>query len=142
VLDTRLRLGEGSKLARTAHEVPTLVYSVGNISPALSAAGVEIVTVARDARGRPDIGAVLRDLAPRGVTRLLVEGGAGVHAAFLDRGFADRLEIFYGRMLLGGAGHSAIDALAAFTLDESPRFISVDRRELGTDLLESFEARA
>ncbi len=142
VLDTRLRLGEWSKLARSANEVPTLVYSTGNSAPALSACGVEIVAVARDARGRPDIGAVLTDLARRGVTRLLVEGGAGVHATLLDRGYADRLEVFRSPVLLGDAGHSAVAALAAFSLDEAPRFVRVGRQLLGPDLLESFEARA
>jgi diaminohydroxyphosphoribosylaminopyrimidine deaminase/5-amino-6-(5-phosphoribosylamino)uracil reductase len=142
VLDTRLRLGENSKLARSAKRIPTIVYSVGNAAPALSACGIDVVAVSRDARGRPDIGAVLTDLARRGVTRLLVEGGAGVHAAFLDRGFADRLEIFRSPMLLGDAGHSAIDALAAFTLDEAPRFVCTGRHALGRDLLESFETTA
>ena len=47
---------------------------------------------------------MLTELAKRKVTRLLVEGGATVHAAFLDRGFADRLEIFSAPMTLGAAG--------------------------------------
>ena len=50
--------------------------------------------MARDVRGRPDIAAVLAALGARGVTRLLVEGGGAVHATFLDRGLADRLEVF------------------------------------------------
>jgi len=142
ILDTRLRLSESSRLALSANKVPTVIYSAGNSSPALSASGIEIVAVARDARGRPDIGAVLTDLAQRGVTRLLVEGGAAVHASLLDRGFADRLEVFRSPMLLGDAGHSAIAALSAFTLDETPRFRSVGRRMIGSDLLESFETCA
>lgn len=142
VLDTRLRLPESSKLARSATHIPTLVYATGGSSAALLASGVEIVTVARDARGRPDIGAVLADLAQRGITRLLVEGGAAVHATFLDRKLADRLEVFRSPMLLGNAGRSAIDALAAFTLDEAPRFVCTGRQVFGSDLLESFEARA
>lgn len=142
VLDTRLRLAEQSKLAQTAREIPTLVYSAAASAPALAACGVEIVSVARDARGRPDLGAVLNDLAARGITRLLVEGGASVIASFLDRGYADRVEVFRSAILLGDAGHSAVDALAAFTLDEAPCFRSVGRRILGPDLLESFEARA
>jgi diaminohydroxyphosphoribosylaminopyrimidine deaminase/5-amino-6-(5-phosphoribosylamino)uracil reductase len=142
VLDTRLRLGAHSKLARSADRIPTLVYATMDSSPELRASGVEIATVSRNARGRPDIGAVLSDLAQRGITRLLVEGGAAVHASFLDRGFADRLEIFRSPVVLGDAGHSAIDALAAFGLEEAPRFRCVGRRVLGADLLESFEAAA
>lgn len=142
VLDSRLRLGECSKLVRSARQIPTTVYSVGTDSAALRAAGVEIVRVARDARGRPDVGAVLQDLADRGVTRLLVEGGAGVHASFLDRGVADRLEVFSSPVVVGSAGHACVDALAALALDEVPRFRRVARWSLGPDLLETFEAAA
>lgn len=140
VLDTRLRLPETAKLVRTARDVPTVIYTVAGGGDALKAAGVAIVVVARDARGRPDIGAVLAELATRGTTRLLVEGGAGVHASFLDRGFADRLEVFRGPLVLGAAGHPAIDALAALTLGEAPRFVRTGSRDLGGDVLESFRA--
>jgi diaminohydroxyphosphoribosylaminopyrimidine deaminase/5-amino-6-(5-phosphoribosylamino)uracil reductase len=142
VLDTRLRLSEWSKLAQTAREIPTWVFTTADGGGALTAAGMEVIRVARDARGRPDISACLQVLAARGVTRLLVEGGATVHAAFLDRGLADRLEIFTAPIVLGAAGHGAIDALAALTLDEAPRFERITRRKLGPDLLESFAAKA
>jgi len=133
VLDTRLRLKPGSRLAGEG----TLVFTAvdGKLD------GVETVRVQRDARGRPDLGAVLKELARRGITRLLVEGGASVHAAFLDRGFADRLELFRAPMVLGASGRSAVDALAALDLDEASRFVPQGTRKLGADLLESFAAR-
>lgn len=141
VLDTRLRLSEGSKLARSARDVPTLLFTVADGGDALAARGVEIVRVTRDARGRPHVGAILTELANRGITRLLVEGGASVHASFLDRRFADRLEVFRAPLVLGASGQAAIDALAAISLDEAPRFTSTGTRQLGADLLESFEVR-
>jgi diaminohydroxyphosphoribosylaminopyrimidine deaminase/5-amino-6-(5-phosphoribosylamino)uracil reductase len=141
VLDTRLRLGERSKLTQSARQTPTLVFTANDGGGRLEAWGVEVVKTARDARGRPDIGAVLGELARRGVTRLLVEGGASVHATFLDRGLADRLEIFRAPVVLGASGRSAVDALAALDLDEASRFVSAGRRVLGPDLLESFAAK-
>jgi diaminohydroxyphosphoribosylaminopyrimidine deaminase/5-amino-6-(5-phosphoribosylamino)uracil reductase len=140
VLDSRLRLPPSSKLARAAREIPTWVFTVAEGGGELRALGVEIFVVGRDARGRPDIAAVLRTLADRGITRLLVEGGAGVHASFLDRGFADRLEIFRAPLILGAAGHPSVEAVAAFGLDEVPHFVSTGVRRLGADLLESFRA--
>jgi diaminohydroxyphosphoribosylaminopyrimidine deaminase/5-amino-6-(5-phosphoribosylamino)uracil reductase len=104
--------------------------------------GVEVVQVARDARGRPELSAMLTELAKRKVTRLLVEGGATVHAAFLDRGLADRLEIFTAPIIFGAAGHGSIDALAALTLEEAPRFRRISQRQVGIDLLESYLAKA
>ncbi len=143
VLDTRLRLSERSRLAVTAKRTPTIVFTTAvEGGDKLRALGVEVVQVTRDARGRPDLMALLTELSKRKITRLLVEGGATVHAAFLDRGLADRLEIFTAPMALGAAGHSAIDALAALTLAQAPRFHRVAQRMLGIDLLESFVAKA
>jgi riboflavin biosynthesis pyrimidine reductase len=56
----------------------------------------------------------------------------------LDRGLADRLEIFRSPLVLGAAGHNGIDSLAALTLGEAPRFRPMGRRSFGADLLESF----
>jgi len=142
VLDTRLRLEDSSKLAKTAKQIPTRVYTTASGGSSLAARGIEVIRVAKDARGRPEIAAVLKDLAKIGVTRLLVEGGASVHASFLDRGFADRLEIFRAPIFLGASGRNGIDALAALDLDEASRFVSLGTRKLGPDMLESFAARA
>jgi diaminohydroxyphosphoribosylaminopyrimidine deaminase/5-amino-6-(5-phosphoribosylamino)uracil reductase len=142
VLDTRLRLDESAKLAKTACEIPTWVFTASEGGGALRARGVSVISVAKDARGRPDIGTVLNELAARGVTRLLVEGGAAVLATFLDRRLADRVELFRAPVALGAAGHAAVEALAALGLDEAPRFSSVGTQRLGPDLLESFSVRA
>lgn len=142
VLDTRLRMNQWSQLAQTARDVPTVVYTVMPDNGPLAATGVEIVTVARDGRGRPDVLAVLKDLAKRGTTRLLVEGGASVHASFIDRGLADRLEIFTAPILLGASGLASVDALAALELKEARRFRRTTLRRFGSDVLESFAVEA
>jgi diaminohydroxyphosphoribosylaminopyrimidine deaminase/5-amino-6-(5-phosphoribosylamino)uracil reductase len=137
VLDSRLRLPEASKLARTAREHPTLIFTTSDGGEGLRARGVEIVKLMRDAQGRVDIAAVLHALAQRGVTRLLVEGGATVVSAFLAARFADRLELFTAPLTLGEAGRGAAPNLA-----ETPNFMRVNRRVLGPDTLESFVRRA
>lgn len=143
VLDSRLRLAESCRLAQTASAVSTLVFTTAAAErPELSERGVEVVQVAGDARGRPDIDAVLAALAGRGITRLLVEGGASVLASFINRGRADRLEIFSAPMLLGAAARSSVGALAALGLEEAPHFVREGVRVFGPDLLESYSARA
>jgi diaminohydroxyphosphoribosylaminopyrimidine deaminase / 5-amino-6-(5-phosphoribosylamino)uracil reductase len=144
VLDTRLRLTGWSKLAQSAADIPTLVYTVAegaNHQGALEACGVQVVRVAKDVAGRPKLEAVLADLAGRGITRLLVEGGAAVHAAFLNGALADRLEVFSAPMILGAAGLSSVEALAALCLNEVPQFVMAGRRSLGPDLLVSYARR-
>lgn len=48
-----------------------------------------------------DLGWILEELGRRDIMRLLVEGGARVHGALLDRGLADRAEIFVAPMIFG-----------------------------------------
>ena len=80
-----------------------------------------------------DISAALETLAGRGVTRLLVEGGATVAQAFAD--VADRLELFTAPGTLGDNAGGDISALPL-------NFVRVNQRMLGPDTLESYVRRA
>ncbi|MEV5693707.1 RibD family protein [Micromonospora globbae] len=64
--------------------------------------------------GEPvDLGAVLADLAARGVRRLMVEGGGTVHAQFLAAGLADELHLVVAPFFVGDC--------------RAPRFVSDGR---------------
>ncbi|PYE28533.1 diaminohydroxyphosphoribosylaminopyrimidine deaminase [Rhizobium sp. PP-CC-3A-592] len=113
VLDGNLRLSPDSKLARTAARVPVIAVA-GVLSPddgdvdahgwqtradALSALGVEVLEW--DPR-RLDL--LLPALASRGLSSLLVEGGARTAASFLDVNMVDRLLLFTGSPTIGADG--------------------------------------
>ncbi len=135
VLDSALRLPPNSKLVRSARKVPLIVFTAREGGTQLIAAGAEVVRVAPDAQGRPDLRAVLAELAQRGITRLLVEGGTAVENAFLAQGLADRLEIFRAPVMAGEDGRPAPD----FPLG---KYVLSGRRVLGSDVLESYAVRA
>ncbi|NKY56421.1 RibD family protein [Nocardia flavorosea] len=48
-----------------------------------------------------DFGALLDDLAARGISRLMVEGGGRIHTAFLAGGLADEIHLALGPTLVG-----------------------------------------
>jgi riboflavin-specific deaminase-like protein len=50
---------------------------------------------------RVDLASVLADLAARGVRRLMVEGGTGMHTAFLTGGLADELHLVLAPFFVG-----------------------------------------
>src|SRR5262249_33472647 len=81
VLDSVLRLPPEGKLARGAREVPLWVLSAPDApsarADALRAQGAEVVPV-EGAGGRRDLAVVLKVIAARGITRLMVEGGPTV----------------------------------------------------------------
>ena len=129
VLDTTLRtpptavvLQRGTALVYTAAAHP---------SPSLEATGATLVRVPNGAGG-VDVTAVLRDLAGRGLHRVLVDGGAHVHRSFLDAGHVDRIELFVNaRVLAGGPGFVSGDG---YRLAAAPSF-NIDLVErVGDDL--------
>lgn len=142
VLDTALRLPVDGQLARSARQGPVWVVTGENPDAprhdALSALGVEVLGVETDGVGRPDLRAVLKLLADRGITRLLVEGGGVVLSAFLRAGFADRLVWFRAASAIGGDG---VPAMASMGIDDMARLARFEREDVvsvGGDVMEVY----
>jgi diaminohydroxyphosphoribosylaminopyrimidine deaminase/5-amino-6-(5-phosphoribosylamino)uracil reductase len=139
VLDSRQRLPPGSRLVRTARQVPTVVVTVDPPAARLVQAGVKVVRAAEVGDGRPELTAVVQALADEGLSRLFVEGGGQVAASFLRCGLVDRLEWFRAPVLLGGEGRPGVGALAVQALADAPRFRRISSEPLGEDLWERYE---
>lgn len=140
VLDASLRTPLASNLAKTAAE--TLVWLMAakeSDKPAadLESVGVEIIRVPA-ASGRIDLHAALKALAGRGITRLLVEGGPTVAAAFLQADLVDEAVLLRSATPIGNHGIDAIEGQSLDALTRSPRLKSCGVETLGTDTMESF----
>ena len=138
VLDSRQRLTPDCKLARTARETPTFVVATTPPEPALTAAGVRVLTAPALGEDRPDLKKVVEALAAEGLSRLFVEGGGQVAGSFLRCGLVDAIEWFRAPIVLGGEGRPAIGALAVAALAQAPHFRRVEVRPLGDDLWERY----
>ena len=107
VLDSRLRLPERGRLARSATpRTPVLVLSCApdpSRRQRLEAAGVAVVEVAEE-QGRVSLASALDALAARGVGSLMVEGGGEVLGSFLAARLADQVALVRAPLLLGGRG--------------------------------------
>ncbi len=137
VVDGRATLAPASQLALTAREVPTwLLTGADAATGPLEAAGVRVLKVASDRAGHVDLAAGLRALAGEGVTRVLVEGGAGLAGALTARGLVDRLYLFAGGRVLGGDGLAAIGGFGLEALADAPRFRHIDDLSCGPDRLQ------
>ncbi|HYH38507.1 MAG TPA: bifunctional diaminohydroxyphosphoribosylaminopyrimidine deaminase/5-amino-6-(5-phosphoribosylamino)uracil reductase RibD [Azospirillum sp.] len=145
VFDSRLRLPLTCKLVRTAKTVPTWIVARDDCEPlrrqALADCGVEVVPVPCDAAGLPDPAQALAALAGRGLTRVLVEGGATVAASLLRAGLVDRLEWFRASKIIGGDGVAAVAAFGVDALAQAAAFDRVRVRRAGDDLVESYVKR-
>ncbi|WP_408646513.1 bifunctional diaminohydroxyphosphoribosylaminopyrimidine deaminase/5-amino-6-(5-phosphoribosylamino)uracil reductase RibD [Tumebacillus avium] len=105
VLDRTLRTPETAKVADTA-QAKTWILTGPDADAAkserLRERGVEVIPVPLGADGL-DLGGVLDVLFARGITDLLVEGGAAVNGAFLQAGLINKVISFIAPKLIGGA---------------------------------------
>lgn len=131
VLDRKAELPLNSKLAKTVGSVPVMVAvspgASGNRA-ALADKGVDVVEVG-------GIEELLALLAQRGISSLMVEGGARVAADLLARGLVDRIHLYDSSVIVGEGGIAS-----PITAGRLPAgFVKVDERQVGADRLQIFE---
>ncbi len=82
-----------------------------------------------------DLGAVLADLAGRGVGRLMVEGGSAVHTAFLAAGLVDELHLAVAPVLVGDPAAPRFVGGGAFPYGAGRPISLVEARPIGDVVL-------
>jgi diaminohydroxyphosphoribosylaminopyrimidine deaminase/5-amino-6-(5-phosphoribosylamino)uracil reductase len=103
VVSARGELPDDCYLLRTAREVPTLLYTSTHAIPRLQRwqqAGVQLVALPSHSSTLLDLHALLGDLAQRGCTHVLVEGGAGLLSSFWRAQAIDEWHVFIAPVLL------------------------------------------
>ena len=112
VLDSKLRIPLSCDLVKTAGSYRTLVFTLNEPSAEkegrLRSLGVEVVRVDAGENRKVDLPAVAAELAKRGVTSVLVEGGGEVNGSLLREGLIDKVLLFYGPLLIGGRNAASL----------------------------------
>ena len=145
VLDRSLRIPGTSKLVHSARETPLWVMT-SNLSEApaamkLGAAGAHVIRVATTTTPPPglDLAGVLHALSEKGITRLLVEGGARVASSFVAASLVDEVWLLRGSDAVGADGIAALDALPLTAITQSPAFKRSASETLQEDTLTIYE---
>jgi len=107
----------------------------------LGAAGAEVIRLEAAAMPRfeLDLQAVLHALAKKGITRLLVEGGARVASSFVSAGLVDEFWLLRGPDTIGADGVAALEGLTLTSLTQSPGFRIRASESLDQDILTAYE---
>lgn len=140
LLDARLRVPIASGVVGTANEIPAWIFGDAKASAmaeeVLRAKGAQVFRV--DAiDGRLDLSQVLRVLADRGITRLMVEGGPSVAASFARADLIDEVALFRAPLSIGADGLDALDNMPISALIAQLRHFETET--LGADTLERYE---
>lgn len=111
----------------TEGDAAKLVYAPSATAAVLRLPGATVVSTG----ARVDLGAVLDDLAARGVARLLVEGGEGVFTEFLTAGLADELHLVVAPFFVGDDTAPRFVRSGRFRSDAANRATLVEVRTIG-----------
>lgn len=106
VMDTHLRLPVDSKLATLLAEGTIVAHGdrrgQRRKASLLKARGVELLPVPVGRDGRVDLRSLLKELARRGLSEVLVEGGGVLLASLLDERLVDEIACSISPMVIGG----------------------------------------
>lgn len=141
VLDSHLRLPLTAGLVQTAREIPTIILTKDGHDKArrkaFVEAGVDVIVVPSSDEGEGiAIEAALTALADRGITRLMVEGGAQVAGGLIRGGFVDMIAWFRAGAIMGGDGMAGISGIGVEKPANMPRYQLSRQELLGQDTLD------
>lgn len=134
-----------ARVCRTAQTQKTIfVCAVENAQKRaqLQALGAEVLCLG-GADGRVDWVALMRELGAREIDSVLIEGGAEIQYSALCAGVVQRLYVYVGAMLLGGAGaKSPVGGLGAPDPAEAFALSAPEIELFGRDVLLSYDVLA
>jgi 5-amino-6-(5-phosphoribosylamino)uracil reductase len=122
-------LDPGAAFFRTG-DVDKIVYAASPVAAKVRERVGEVATVI-DAGDPVELAQVLANLAGRGIGRLMVEGGTGVHTRFLTAGLADELHLVVAPFFVGDARAPRFVGDGAFRWDRAHRAALVEVRPIG-----------
>jgi len=158
VADGFLRMPRHARLVTSAHHAPSwILYHTNSLPEGVAAenaqpgdiqatraqllaeAGARCIPVPKGGDG-VDLAAALSALGTRGLTRILVEGGARLAASMLHADLVDRIVWFHAPGLLGGDAVPAIQSLGVDRLASMQRFkpAGAGPRQIGADMMSEF----
>lgn len=137
VLDSQLKTPLTSKLVLSANELPVWIVTQSRDTKKtkfLTGLGCKVIVL----ENTKNLEVVLSQLAGEGITRLMVEGGAKIHASFLQAGFVDEIKWFRAQKNIGPDGLDAINNVNFDKIKDALGLISKNIQVLGKDTLETF----
>lgn len=142
VLDRALRIPGAGRLMHSARQTPLWVMTSETSEAAaaarLGAAGAQVMRL-HATQGRLDLSAVLHALSDKGITRLMVEGGARVASSFVAGSLVDEIWLLRGPGTVGADGVPALDAMPLSAITQSPTFRVRASETLGKDSLTIYD---
>ena len=138
VADSRLRIPLSARVLRDQDVAPTIIAATPRANAekvrSLKEMGVEVLMVDEDEKGEVDLKDLLKNLAGRGISSILVEGGAGIITSLLHQQLVDKLIIFIAPKIMG-QGIEAVGDLGIRDVGHALRLSFMNTYRSGEDLV-------
>lgn len=144
VADASLSVPLTGRLAATARDIPT--WLLHRPDPpherleALSQLDVETIEIPL-ADQHLNMARALEELADRGITRVMCEGGGRIAASLLSADLVDELALFTAGKVIGGDGAPAVRGFGLDLLAEAPGLRLTAVEQIGEDVLTRWTRR-
>lgn len=142
ICDSKLRIPLDCQIVKTASQYRTIVACANRDEDkikALEAKQIEVVCLS-DNEGKVDIVKLMNYLGEQQIDSVFVEGGAILNDSLFRLGLVNRVESFVAPKVFGGAmAKSPVEGEGIDLVDEASLFRLVDMKQIGQDVLLSFE---
>lgn len=133
VLDNNLRLPQDSNLIKTSTDLPLWIFHDTD----RTLKGAELIK-----EDTYYLKKIMQTLVKKGITRILVEGGATIHASFLKEKLWDEFLIYRAPTLLGEEHKTMMPSMNITELAQRYDMQRKSLRLLGQDVLETYQPKA
>lgn len=140
VLDAKLSVPMSVTVISTVRDTPTWVFCSHKASPMaediLQQKGARVFRV-DETQGRLDLDEVLKILGEQGITRLMVEGGPTIAAAFTAADLVDEAVLLRAPKAIGSDGIAALEGMKLDALTGKMKLLGAE--QVGVDTIETYE---
>ncbi len=138
VVDYGLRIPAQAKILQSQSDAKTLIATSKTAEDPhfqrIADSGIEIITIDADSQGKVDLKILFKILAARGISSLLVEGGAQIITSVLQKDLACRLVAIIAPKIIG-RGIEAIGELQINDLKYAKQLSFQKIKRLGPDIV-------
>ena len=142
ILDSKLRIPLDAKVVSGQEAAPTIIATTSHADEkklsSLRERGIEVLVTQEDEEGKVDLRELLGTLGKRGISSVLVEGGAGVITSLLRQKLADKMVVSVAPKIMG----KGIEAVGELNIREVSQTLELSFKKIyrvGEDLV--IEAR-
>jgi diaminohydroxyphosphoribosylaminopyrimidine deaminase/5-amino-6-(5-phosphoribosylamino)uracil reductase len=138
VVDSRLRTPFSSRLVKTAKKSP-VVFATTELAPRTrlqklkNTKGVEIIEV-KSRKDKVFLKSLLKELAKKDITSVIVEGGGELAGSLIDEGLVDEVMFFISPKIIGG-NYSSVKGKGAGNIANAVQLKDISVTRIGKDIL-------